>query len=88
MRKIKSKKENCDVELSVACKHLLSGLKPVKIHEISFGCGESTFMCPKCYRTDKMFKDIEDKNIDDWITVCNNCIHKQFKKIELELIEN
>lgn len=80
MKKLKPK--NRDVELAVGCKHLLlTSLKPLKIYEVSVK-DESTFMCPQCYKHNKMFKDIEDGLTDDWVTMCKCCILRRFKKIE------
>ena len=42
---------------------------------------ESTFMCPQCYKTNKMQKDIDAGWIDDWMTVCLDCMYEEFDDI-------
>lgn len=87
MAKIKIKKENSVATyLEIACSHLMGKLTPVKIYEVVID-GDSTFMCPKCYKENRMQKDIKDGNIDNWFSVCKDCIHHQFKNIETEIIE-
>lgn len=87
MSKIKIKKENSiPTYLKIACSHLMGNLKSKKIHEVIIK-GESTFMCPKCYKEDRMQNDIKDGNIDNWFSVCKNCIYHEFKNIETEIIE-
>ncbi|MFZ2193164.1 MAG: hypothetical protein WAV31_02885 [Candidatus Moraniibacteriota bacterium] len=82
---MKSKKEKDTSGLAIACIHLLNIKKPTKIYEIVMN-EESTFMCPQCYKTNKMQKDIDAGLIDDWTTICLNCIHKEFKNIKQIII--
>lgn len=83
MKKLKPKKK--EAELAIMCKHLLT-LKPKKIYEIVVE-DDSTFMCPKCFREQKMLKDIKEGLMDDWVTVCKNCTLNRFDNVSTLIIE-
>lgn len=80
---MKVKKENnVDTYLEIACVHLMKQVKQPKVYEMIID-HQSTFMCPKCYKSDKMFKDIENGSIDDWFSVCRHCVSRHFKTVEI-----